>query len=211
MTRVETKPLSVLRIDASARRAGSVTRDLTDAVVAALAESGPTAVTVRDLAETPAPLVDESWIDANFTDPSDRTAEKRAVLAASDAMVAELRAADVVVIGLPVYNFGPPAALKGWIDMVARARETFRYTPDGPVGLLNGKRAILVMASGGTGAGSDIDFASPYLKHVLGFMGITDVSVVAADRHLTSDEDRVAAARAAIGDVARATRLERAA
>ncbi|MBB4286107.1 FMN-dependent NADH-azoreductase [Roseospira goensis] len=195
-----TAPLSVLRIDASARRDGSVSRDLTDRVIAALAETGPVSVTVRDLAETPAPFVDDAWIAANFTDPSARTAEARAVLALSDALVAELRAADVIVIGLPVYNFGPPAALKAWIDMVARARETFRYTADGPEGLLTGTRAILAMASGGTAAGSAIDFATPYLRHILGFLGITDVTVVAADRHLTAEDDRIAAARAAVSE-----------
>jgi len=204
MTTTET--LSVLRLDASARREGSVTRDLTDRVIDALAEAGPVSVTVRDLAETPAPFVNEAWIAANVTDSSERSAENRAALAASDVMVAELRAADVIVIGLPVYNFGPPAALKAWIDMVARARETFRYTANGPEGLLTGKRAILVMASNGTGAGSDIDFASPYLRHVLGFLGITDVEIVAADRQMLAEDDRVAAARAAVAGVVAATR-----
>jgi len=201
-----TESLSVLRIDASARHAGSVTRDLTDRVIEALAETGPVSVTVRDLAETPAPFVNEAWIAANLTDPSERSAENRAALATSDVMVTEVRNADVIVIGLPVYNFGPPAALKAWIDMVARARETFRYTANGPEGLLKGKRAILAMASNGTGAGSDIDFASPYLRHVLGFLGITNVEIVAADRQALAEDDRVAAARAAIADVVAATR-----
>ncbi|MQX35488.1 FMN-dependent NADH-azoreductase [Roseospira navarrensis] len=204
-------PLSVLRIDASARTTGSVTRDLTDHVMQALGETGPLDITVRDLAATPPPLLDEAWIHANFTDPAERSAEARAALAVSDTLVAELKAADVIVIGLPVYNFAPPAVLKAWVDMVARARETFRYTAEGPEGLLTGKRAILAMASGGTETGSAIDFASPYLRHILGFMGITDVSVVAADRHMTAQDDRIAAARATVGDALASLRLDDAA
>ncbi len=86
-----------------------------------------------------------------------------------------MQAADTLVIGLPIYNFGVPAALKAWVDQVARAGVTFRYTETGPKGLLTGKRAIIAVASGGTEAGSDVDFATGYIRHVLGFIGITDV------------------------------------
>ncbi|MEM7061175.1 MAG: NAD(P)H-dependent oxidoreductase [Pseudomonadota bacterium] len=186
---------NVLRVDASMRHNGSVTRRLTDQVIAGL--EGANVVT-RDLT-TGVDLVNEGWIGANFTDPADRSGEQQATLAGSDALVAELRAADVVVIGAPIYNFGVPAALKAWIDQVARARETFRYTENGPVGLLDGKRAILVIASGGTETESEIDFATPYLRHILGFMGIHDVQIFAADR-LMADQDgrRLAAAEAQI-------------
>ena len=102
--------------------------------------------------------------------------------------MAELKAADVVVIGMPVYNFGIPAALKAWVDLIARARVTFRYAESGPEGLLTGKRAIVVAASGGTPVDSEIDFATPYLRHALGFVGITDVEVVAADRLMLDPE-----------------------
>ena len=93
-----------------------------------------------------------------------------------------IEAADTLVIGLPIYNFAVPSAFKAWVDLVARAGVTFRYTENGPEGLLKGKRAILAVASGGTEVGSDHDFATGYARHMLGFMGITDVSVVAADR-----------------------------
>ena len=172
---------TVLRIDASARRSGSVTRELNDRVIARLSETGPISVTSRDLA-TPLPLLTEDWIAANFTDPAKRTDAQKDLLALSDELVSELKAADVVVIGLPIYNFGVPGTLKAWIDLVARARETFRYSETGPVGLLQGKRAIVTVASGGTEVGSSYDFATGYLKHVLGFIGITDVSVVSADQ-----------------------------
>ncbi|MEO0916338.1 MAG: NAD(P)H-dependent oxidoreductase [Pseudomonadota bacterium] len=172
---------NILRIDASARRTGSITRDLNDKIVAHLSAETNVSVTERDLAD-PLPLLTEEWIGANFTAPEDRTEAQKDVLALSDSLVAELKTADILLIGLPIYNFGVPGALKAWIDLVARARETFRYSENGPVGLLEGKRAIVTVASGGTEAGSSIDFASTYLKHVLGFIGITDVAFVNADR-----------------------------
>lgn len=171
---------NVLRIDSSARTAGSVTRDLNDRVVATLSETGPLAVTRRDLT-TPPPQIDETWVGANFTPPEDRSEAQKTALALSDRLVAELRAADVILIGLPIYNFSLPASLKAWIDQVARVGETFRYTAEGPEGLLKGKRAIVTVASGGTPVGSDYDFATAYLTHVLGFIGITEVSFVTAD------------------------------
>ena len=171
----------ILRIDASARHNGSVTRDLNDLIVNRFSNLGDVAVTHRDLAD-PLPLLTEDWIAANFTDPAERSDAQRQTLALSDTLVAELKAADIVLIGLPIYNFGVPGALKAWIDLVARARETFRYTEAGPEGLLTGKRAIVSVASGGTEMGSDIDFATGYVKHVLGFIGIKDVVFVNADR-----------------------------
>lgn len=170
---------TLLHIDASARREGSVTRDLTARIVDRFPRA---AVIRRDLAENPVPQITEDWVTANFTPAEERTPDQHWTLAQSDALVAELEQADTLVIGLPVYNFGLPAALKAWIDQVARAGVTFRYTANGPEGLLTGKRAIIAMASGGTEAESAIDFATPYLRHMLAFLGITDVTVVAADR-----------------------------
>ena len=177
-----TRAPRVLRLDASMRQDGSVSRALTDRLLEGLrSRHGDVEVTTRDLARTPVPQVDDAWIGSNFTDPDARTAEQRQTLALSDTLVAELQAADILVLGVPIYNFGVPAALKAWIDMVARARITFHYTPDGPEGLLTGKRAYIVTASGGTHVDSAIDFAIPYLRHVLAFLGITDVQVIAAD------------------------------
>ena len=169
---------TLLRIDTSARRSGSVSRQLTDQIVEKL---GPDHVIARDLAN-PLPHVNEAWISANFTPDTDRNDEQRKALELSDILINEIQQADTIVIGAPVYNFGVPAGLKAWIDLVARAGVTFRYTESGPVGLLTGKRAIVVMASGGTEAGSSFDFVTGYLKHVLGFIGITDVDFVTADR-----------------------------
>jgi FMN-dependent NADH-azoreductase len=184
------EPIKILRLDSSARRDGSMTRRLADAPIERLTQdAGPVETRVRDLAAAPPRLVDAAWVDANFTPAETRTAAQRAALAESDDLVAELMAADVLVIGVPIYNFGIPAALKAWVEMVARARVTFRYTENGPVGLLQNKRAYLVIASGGTGVGSAIDFATGYLRHVLGFLGIDDIEVIAADRTAPRGED----------------------
>lgn len=188
----------VLRVDGSMRQDGSTTRDLTDRVIARLA---PTETTTRDLAEGIG-LIDADWIGANFTDADDRSPAQVARLAESDALIAELQAADVIVIGMPIYNFGIPAALKAWIDMIARARVTFRYSENGPVGLLEGKRAIIVAASGGTAVDSDIDFATPYLRHALGFVGITDVEIVSADRQMSDMAAAVEKAESQIAELA---------
>lgn len=168
----------LIRVDASGRQSGSVTRNLADKLITALA---PDAVIHRDVGRTGPEFVNEQWIEANTTEPSERTAEHKAALKASDALVAELLHSDILLIATPIYNFNVPAALKAWIDMIARARVTFRYTPNGPVGLLKGKKAYVVIASGGTTLGSEIDFVTPYLRHVLGFIGIHDVEFVNKD------------------------------
>ena len=191
-------PGTLLHIDASARLTGSITRDLSARVLDHLA---PARVIRRDLAD-PLPQIDATWVEANFTPADQRDALQTDTLALSDALVAELQAADTVVIGVPIYNFGVPASLKAWVDLVARAGVTFRYTPDGPVGLLEGKRAILAVASGGTQVGSEIDFATGYLRHVLGFIGIHYVEIVAADRLGADAERAMTAAETAIGALA---------
>jgi FMN-dependent NADH-azoreductase len=192
--------LKVLRVDSSARSDGSMSRRVADELIEQLRErEGAVQVRVRDLTVEAPSFVDADWVDANFTPPEQRNGEQKVALAESDALVAELMAADVLVIGVPIYNFGIPAVLKAWVDMVARARLTFRYTENGPVGLLKGKRAYLAVASGGTAVGSEMDFATGYLRHVLGFLGIDDVHIVAADRLMArGEEESVRKARAQI-------------
>ncbi len=177
----------ILRIDASARRNGSVSRDLASRIIDQFGANDTLNVATRDLAD-PLPLIDEIWVNANFTAPDERSAEQTQHLSLSDNLIAELQTADVLVIGLPVYNFSVPAAFKAWIDLVARAGVTFRYTENGPEGLLTGKRAIIAVASGGTEIGSEYDHATGYVRHVLGFLGIRDVVFVAADK-LAVDAD----------------------
>jgi FMN-dependent NADH-azoreductase len=177
--RVEEKIMSkqILRIDASMRKNGSYSRKLSDSLIEQLNKREQHKLTVRDLSEG-VPFINESWIGANFTDVGERTPEQRAVLSRSDALVNELQEADIIVIGLPIYNFGAPAAFKAWIDLVARAKLTFKYTDNGPVGLLENKKAYIVIASGGTQVGSEIDFVSNYVRFVLGFIGINDLTFI---------------------------------
>lgn len=182
---------TILRIDASMRTEGSITRGLADDHIARRPEAR---VIHRDLAASPPPFHDAAWIAANFTDAAERTRDQNATLALSDRLIEELRAADEIVIATPIYNFGVPAALKAWFDLVLRARVTFRYGPDGPVGLLKGKRATVLVASGGTRVGSNIDFVTPWIRHVLGFMGVTEVDVIAADA-IGSGPERLAEAK----------------
>lgn len=190
--------MNILRVDSSARVENSKSRELLDRLIQGL---GPGhSVTRRDLSY-PIPHVNAAWIAANTTAAAERTEANRNALALSDRLVEELEAADLIAIGLPVYNFGVPAAFKAWIDQVCRARLTFAYTPDGPKGLLEGKRAIVVYVSGGTGMGSEIDFASGYIRHVLGFIGIQDVTFVDASRHMM-DEAAVSQAAEKIDQLA---------
>lgn len=189
---------TILHIDASARRNGSATRDLSDRIVKHL---GAGRVIRRDLA-TPLPLLTEDWINANFTPVDQRDAVQRDQLSLSDNLVAELQKADTIVIGLPIYNFSVPAAFKAWIDLVARVGLTFSYSEAGPKGLLEGKRAVLAIASGGTAVGSEIDFATNYAKHVLGFIGIHDVDVVAADQMALDAEAALSNAHKAVSELA---------
>ena len=139
-------------------------------------------------------IVDEAWIGANFTPEEERSDAQRERLRVSETLVEELFAADILVIAVPIYNFGIPASLKAWIDQVARARRTFRYSEEGPEGLLGGRKAYLLVTSGGTAADSEIDFATPYLRHVLRFMGIDDVTVIAADRLMTRGDEALQSA-----------------
>jgi FMN-dependent NADH-azoreductase len=189
---------TVLRIDASPRGAGSTSRKLADTVIERLA---PASVIERDVSGG-LPQLDDAWIAANFTTEDSRSVEQRQMLALSDTLVAELKAADTVLIAVPVWNFGVPSTLKAWIDLVARAKVTFQYTEDGPRGLLEGKRAILVVASGGTEVDGPVDFVTPYLRHVLGFMGITDIHVVRSDRQMLDADASAARAEADIADLA---------
>lgn len=168
---------TVLHINASARHQDSVSRRLSRQIVDHLS---PNDVISRDLAEG-LPFLDETWVTSTFIPPQDRTEAQADALTLSDKIVAEVQAADTIVIGAAMYNFNIPASLKAWIDQIGRAGVTFAYTEEGPKGLLEGKKAIIAISTGGTPLGSDYDFASGYLRFVLGFIGITDVTIVDAE------------------------------
>ncbi|ACT60522.1 FMN-dependent NADH-azoreductase [Hirschia baltica] len=190
----------ILRIDTSARVSDSVSRGLVDAIIEHLSAEKAVQVEKRDVSKG-LPFINEDWVGANFTPPEMRTDAQASTLAQSDQLVNEIKNADTLVIGIPTYNFGVPATFKAWVDLIGRAGVTFKYTETGPVGLMEGKRAIIALASGGTPSGSEIDFVTPYVRHILGFIGITDVTFIIADAMGQQAEEKIAAAMASIKQI----------
>ena len=174
--------MNILQINASARREGANSTRVANSVVARLQAANPNAtLTLRDLAVTPHPVLDEAALGALFTPAEQRTPEQAARAALDDALIAELQAHDTIVLGVPMYNFGVPVQLKNWIDAIAKAGVTFKYTETGPVGLLQGKTVYVVLARGGLYRGTPNDSQTPYLKSVLGFLGMTNVHFIYAE------------------------------
>ena len=186
-----TEPMKILRVDSSAKTENSESRRLTDRIIDGLKTNGKSLeVTVRDLNQS-LPQVNTAWIEANNTASDDQTDEHKKTLALSNTLVGEIEAADTLIIGVALYNFSITASLKLWIDLVCRARKTFAYVDGSPKGLMTGKKAIICFASGGTPFESNIDFASGYLRHILGFIGITDVTFISADKHFMDDQSLI--------------------
>ncbi|GBG15748.1 FMN-dependent NADH-azoreductase [Novimethylophilus kurashikiensis] len=174
--------MNILQINSSARSQGSYSTRLAGVVAERLVDQHPQAkITLRDLGRNPHPMLDEQTLGALFTPAEQRTPEQAARVALDDALISEVQAADVLVIGVPMYNFSIPTLLKNWIDAIARVGVTFRYTENGPEGLLKGKKAYVVQASGGVHSHTPTDTITPYLKTVLAFLGIVDVEFVYAE------------------------------
>lgn len=157
------------------------------------AAGGEASVVVRDLALDALPHLTAERFAALTTAPAQRTPEQARIAAEADALVDELRAADVVVIGLPMYNFGVPSTLKTYFDHVARAGVTFRYTEQGPQGLLTGKQVYVMATRGGKYSGTPQDLQSAYVRQFLGFIGLTDVEFVYAEGLALGTESRTTA------------------
>ncbi|SFU68263.1 FMN-dependent NADH-azoreductase [Pseudoduganella namucuonensis] len=176
---------NVLYINSSVRNTGSLSRQLSAEFVAKWKAANPADTIVeRDLAANPVPHLTEQMMGAFFTPAEARNAEQAHTVKTSDTLVAEVQAADVIVIGAPMYNFSVSSTLKAWIDHIARAGVTFKYTETGPVGLLTGKKVYVFTASGGVyseGPGAAYDHLATYLRAVLGFLGITDISFIRAE------------------------------
>jgi FMN-dependent NADH-azoreductase len=174
--------MKILQINSSARSEGSQSTRLANTIVERLKATRPDAtLTVRDLASNPHPALDEAALGALFTPAEQRSAEQNARVALDDALIAEIQAANVVVLGVPMYNFGVPTQLKNWIDAIARAKVTFQYTANGPEGLLKGKKVYVALTRGGFYRDTEADSQVPYLKMVLGFLGMKDVEFVYAE------------------------------
>jgi len=190
---------SLLQISASIHSHGGQSSQLAAQFVEAYRRHHPEAHIVRrDLASDSVPHLSAERFGAFLSKADERTQEQRAVIAYSDALIAELRSADVIVLGLPMYNFGVPSQLKAYIDHIARAGETFRYTDKGPVGLLTGKKAYIFAARGGLYAGTPLDTQTGYVRDFLRFIGIEQIEFVYAEGLAISPDSKAAGlARAA--------------
>lgn len=173
---------TLLHINSSVRNAGSLSRQVSAEFLEKWHAANPQDVIVeRDLAAQPLPHLNEDMLGAFFTPAADRTPQQSQTAQLSEKLVAELFAADVIVIGAPMYNFSISSGLKAWIDHVARAGMTFKYSESGPVGLLTGKKVYVFTSRGGvysTGPNAAMDFHETYLRAVLGFIGLTDITFV---------------------------------
>ena len=177
---------TLLKIDSSPMGEHSISRKLTVQFAASWRKAHPGGEVIsRDLSRTELPPVNGLWVGAAYTPEDARSLEQRETLAISDALIAELQRADEYVIGVPMHNFSIPSTLKLWIDQVARRGKTFSYGADGPKGLLTGKKATLLVASGGVyehgTAMASLNFVTPYLRAVFGFLGVTDVTIIATE------------------------------
>ncbi len=197
--------MKILQINSSARVEGANSTRLANTVTARLQAKHPgAAVTVRDLAVTPHPVLDAAALGALFTPADQRTPEQAARVALDDALIAEVQAHDAIVLGVPMYNFGVPVQLKTWLDAIARAGVTFRYTANGPEGLIQGKKVYVAFARGGIYRDTPADSQTPYIQTILGFLGMTDVKYIhaeglamgpeAVDKAFTQAEDDLLAA-----------------
>jgi FMN-dependent NADH-azoreductase len=174
--------MNILQINSSIRADASHSSRLAAELVQRLQVAAPGAsLTVRDLGRSPQPMLDEIALQALFTAADQRTALQVARVAQDDALIAELFAADVLVLAVPMYNFAIPAQLKNWIDAISRVQVTFRYTASGSEGLLKDKKAYVVLARGGIYRDLASDTQKPFLQTLLGFLGITDVEFVYAE------------------------------
>lgn len=177
---------NILFLKTSPKNEGSISTELGEYLVNQLTSVSKSTVTKRQLDEE-IPFINQQIINGLYVDDSQKTVEQKEALKLSDTIVEDVNNHDTIVISTPIYNFSAPAVLKAWADMVARVNKTFSYTENGPVGLLKDKKAYVVISSGGTKVGSEIDFFTPWMKHFLKFIGITDVEFISADQLMSDD------------------------
>jgi len=176
---------TLLHVDSSPLYGGSVSRELTAAFVTQWKASHPNGWVVdRDLYATAMQPITAEWVSAAYTSEGARTAQQKELLSLSDSLLAELEQADEYVIGVPMHNFGVPSVLKLWIDQIARVGRTFSYGNGGPKGLITGKKATFIIATGGIYDAqtqmASFNFVEPYLRSVFGFLGVTDTTFLTA-------------------------------
>ena len=195
---------TILQVNASILSNEGQSTRLANEFVAALRKDAPEArLVLRDLARDPVPHLDADRFGAFIAKPEARTLKQDAFVAYSDGLIGELKQADVIVLGLPMYNFGVPSTLKAYFDHVARAGVTFNYTATGPAGLLTGKKAYVFAARGGMYAGTPRDTQTAYVRDFLAFLGITDIEFVYAEGLAISETSRNAALSKARAEIER--------
>jgi len=188
--------MKILQINSSVRGPASTSTKLATSIVQHLTSIKPQAkVEVRELSSQP--FLDAQALGALFTPAEARTPEQKERVAVDDATIEQVKEADVLVLGVPLYNLGEPVQLKAWIDAITRAGVTFRYTATGPEGLLQGKKVFVAFSRGGKYKGTAYDTQTPYLRNMLGFLGMTDVTFLHAEG-LAMGEEAVAQAMAEV-------------
>lgn len=206
---------NVLVLKSSILAESSVSSTLADELIQQLNEVNGNRLQVfsRSLDSQSIPHLDENWLGALMTPESDRSDEQQRKVDFSDQLISELQQANTVVITAPMYNFSIPSSLKAWNDHIARAGTTFKYTENGPVGLLTDKKVYLIVTTGGVHEAGVTDFITPYMKFFLGFVGMTDIEVITANGLAMGDESREAGiARAreqinALGEIDRTSQV----
>lgn len=193
---------TILHVNTSGRNTGSHSRKLSTELIAKLTAAHPNASVIeRDIASG-IEFVDQTWIEATFTPETQRSSDQKFRLSGSDTLVGEVQAADQLVIAVPIYNFSIPGVLKAWVDQICRIGVTFKHVDGQPVGLLENKKAFLVITSGGTEVQGPVDFATDYMTHVLAFIGITDVAIINAGQLMFDESGVLAKARQTIAAAA---------
>lgn len=200
--------MNILQINSSVRADASHSTRLANEVVARLLASQPDArLSVRDLGRNPHPVLDEAALQALFTPAEQRSPAQAARVAQDDALIAEVQAADTLVIAAPMYNFGVTVQLKNWFDAISRAQVTFRYGANGPEGMLTGKKVYVVLTRGGIYRNTPNDTQTPYLRAFLGFLGMTDVQFIFAEGLAMGPDAEEAAFASAAGQIEQAVAL----
>jgi FMN-dependent NADH-azoreductase len=183
----------------SPKNEGSISTELGEYLVNCLSKEGNTNVSKRQLDQIP--FINQQIINGLYISDNEKTLEQLEALKISDAIVKDVHENDTIIISTPIYNFAAPAVLKAWADLVARLNKTFQYTDNGPVGLLKNKKAYIVVSSGGTKIGSEIDFFTPWMKFFLNFIGIKDVTFISADQLMSDDGSKIIQAKSQINEL----------
>ena len=189
----------ILFYKTSPKNEGSISTELGEYLVNRLSKEGNTNVSKRQLDQIP--FINQKIINGLYINDNEKTLEQLEAFKISDAIVKDVHENDTIIISTPIYNFAAPAVLKAWADLVARLNKTFQYTDNGPVGLLKNKKAYIVVSSGGTKIGSEIDFFTPWMKFFLNFIGIKDVTFISADQLMSDDGSKIIQAKSQINEL----------